>query len=63
MTDGEIDAIRMVGTKTARAIREARDTWDDERVMAFFRFEPPAPLPSPEAFWAARPDVFNVVGG
>lgn len=63
LPDDALEALRNVGTATVAAFREARDTWDDERVMAFFRFEPAPVIPPPEAFWAARPDVFNVVGG
>lgn len=65
LTEGDIDAMPYVGVKIAARIREIRDTWDDERVRAFFDFPEwatPSP-PDPAVFWAARPSILNVVGG
>lgn len=57
LTDEAILARRMVGTKTSATIREARDSWDDERVMAFFGFEPQRSRDAPDDTWPTRPDV------
>jgi hypothetical protein len=65
LSNDDIDAFHMTGVKIGAKIREIRDQWDDDRVVAFFGFPQEAlPLPpDPAIFWAARPDIFNVVGG
>lgn len=64
ITDHEILTMRNVGPRIAAVIRDIRDTWGDERTVAFFDFDPEqAPSGPTEAFWAQSRDVFSMVGG
>jgi hypothetical protein len=66
MSDVEILRWRYVGTKQAALIREMRDTWTDEQLseaMGWPRTVRSDPAEQVAAFFAARPDVFSVIGG
>lgn len=68
LTDDDILSMRNVGVKQAAVIREMRDTWSDERVRPVLRLpvhatEQETSSQRVEAFFAARPDVFAVLGG